>query len=457
MIISRFVKKYPLKNNYMAYYHSLRMKPVFLSSLESSELDNAILNGTIPNLPDETIDSLRKYMIIVESKDDDNDILEYVRKNVPSPYISLAYFVLTEQCNLACKYCFLGNSDIHSHKITTYSMSHETADKALRFFARQTRQDDKQFADEKEIIFYGGEPLINFDTIKYIINRCKYYQKKGLISPKINYSMVTNGLLLDEEKAVFLRDHNVSVSISIDGSNGQCNKERVDRSGNPIFEKVLSKIDLMRKLKVRFGLSVTLTDWTILNVDSFIEFIKKYGIKSLCFNILMKSKNIEKDEAYYKKATDFIIEFFNKTKDMHIYEDRMQRKLQAFIDSELYFSDCAATSGSQIVITPDGGVGLCHGCMENRKYFIGNIDDIDLNVADNKTVRDWIKFSPVFKEHCLSCEALGICGGGCPKNASELNISQINKIDYSFCLHSKKILKFFIEELFNIICSNKKL
>lgn len=123
-------------------------------------------------------------------------------------------------------------------------------------------------------------------------------------------------------------------------------------------------------------------------------------------------------------------------------------KLKAFAESGLYFSDCAATSGSQIVITPDGQVGICHGAMEKREHFIGSIDDENLVVDKNAEVNHWNHLSPVFKEECQNCEALGICGGGCPVNAQKLNnTASIDAIDKAFCIHAKKVLEYLIGEL----------
>ena len=99
MRISKFVKVYPLGDAF-AYYHSLKMKPVYLSEYEHCVLQNG------GKLSSELIETLRENMIIVE---DESHILNVVHRNLPQPYICLAYFILTEQCNLSCRYCFLGN------------------------------------------------------------------------------------------------------------------------------------------------------------------------------------------------------------------------------------------------------------------------------------------------------------------------------------------------------------
>lgn len=102
-------------DGYTAYYHSLRMKPVFLTTEEAEVFEEAMRNGVKPPLSNETLEALKEYLIVTDS---DEGIIDYVRSHVPDPYICLAYFVLSEQCNLACKYCFLGNADIEAPKVT---------------------------------------------------------------------------------------------------------------------------------------------------------------------------------------------------------------------------------------------------------------------------------------------------------------------------------------------------
>lgn len=448
MKISKYVTKYEI-GEYNAYYHSLRMKPVYLSKMQSLELENALIEKRKPNLDPNILESLEKYYIMVES---DDNVLNHIQKYAPKPYISLAYFILSEQCNLACKYCFLGNSDIDAKKITNFPMNEKVADKALEFFAKQTQKDNKQFDDEKEIIFYGGEPLLNFKILKYIVERSKYYQEKNLLSKKLNFSIVTNGLLLDDEKILYLRDHNINVSISIDGADVFANSNRIDKKGKCIYDKLIKKLKYAKKLGLEFGISVTLTENSICDINKLLKLIEEIDIKSVCFNILLSNESYEVDKHYYIDATDFIIEFYKQTKNKGIYEERFMRKLKSFAESNIYFSDCAATSGSQIVITPDGDVGICHGCTQNRDYFIGSIFDNDLVVDKNKDIIKWSKLIPIFKSECETCSALGICGGGCPINAQNLSDTHsIEDIDKAFCIHAQNTLKFLIEELLRLL------
>ena len=200
MKISEYAKIFCIDNiddiNY-AYYHSLRMIPVYLNENEHK----ALQAGIFAELQGSLIDSLRECRILVD--DDEDDLILNVRNSAPKPCICIAYFILTEQCNLACKYCFLGNASSCRHKITDYHMSRETAEKALLFFAEQTSKQPGNFDSSKDIIFYGGEPLLNFNVLKFIVDKSRELQKSKIITENLTFSIVTNGMLLDPEIIFF--------------------------------------------------------------------------------------------------------------------------------------------------------------------------------------------------------------------------------------------------------------
>ena len=128
------------------------------------------------------------------------------------------------------------------------------------------------------------------------------------------------------------------------------------------------------------------------------------------------------------------------------------RKVKSFAKSSVYFSDCAATSGGQIVIAANRDVGICQGCLYDRKYFVTNVLDENFNPTTNEIWQRFRHLSPPEKNECQECEALGICGGGCPISAAnEKAGNTIDSLDRRFCIHAKESLKFLISDLHRII------
>lgn len=204
------------------------------------------------------------------------------------------------------------------------------------------------------------------------------------------------------------------------------------------------------------SLSVTLSEETIKNTKDILKLVDTYGVKAFGFNIMMSSDTFVPPQSYNEAAAQFIIDEFIELRERGIYEDRMMRKLKSFSKAQVYFSDCAATTGGQIVIAPNGQVGICHGCLHNKEYFVAHIDDDDFVAVKDKNFIEWSQLTPVNHEECMDCPALGICGGGCPINAMHLKPGNtIHSIDERFCVHSQKTLEFFIRDLYRIIVSEQ--
>lgn len=446
MVKSKYVHLFRVEDKYV-YYNSLYLNPVYLSENQHNELLKYLSNINSEKLDDDFEEMLVRNKILIENEDEDELLINNARSNIVTPYPVIVYFILSENCNLSCKYCFLGNSICRE---TMPSMTRETAEKALLYYSKQIRLKPEWYSHQKEFIFYGGEPLINFDVLKFIVNRTKEMQENGELPQKIKFSMVTNGLLLDDEKIEFLKNNNILTSISVDGLTSTDNSSRVDKNGKPIYDRLLKVLENVKRKKWNVGLSITLTPSTIRDADHIFELLNVYGISDISFNVLHSTEDYPIPKDYYEKANEFIINFYVKSRGKNIFEDRMMRKIDSFANGKIYYSDCAATSGSQIVIIPDGRVGVCHGCLESKEYFSTDIFD-EKPIEENQTFMEWSQITPLNKEECMDCEALGICGGGCPINGRNTTENgNIHSIDKPFCIHSKKILNFMIEYLYKL-------
>ena len=332
-------------------------------------------------------------------------------------------------------------------------MTVETADKAVDFFIRQIKLSGMDFEDNRPaIIFYGGEPLVNYDVLIHIAEKINNLRDVEKCIKHLEMSMVSNGLLLTEERALKLKELGISIAISVDGFTEKANSMRVDIAGNNVYPKILKTLDMCKRIGVDISLSVTLSEETIKNTQDILELVDKYNVKSFGFNIMMSDENFVIPQEYNEKASQFIIDEFIELRKRGIYEDRIMRKLKAFSKSQVYFSDCAATGGGQIVVAPNGRVGICHGCLHNKQYFVTDVDDVEFNATKHSDFIEWSQLTPINKNECLDCPALGICGGGCPINAMHLKKgNSIHDIDERFCTHSKITLNFLIKDLYRII------
>ena len=148
-------------------------------------------------------------------------------------------------CNLDCKYCFYLSKETLPNGPATGQMSDET----LELFVQQYIQG----VTGPEVVFswQGGEPTLRgIDFFRRVVALQKKYAKPD---QRIENDLQTNGVLLDEEWAAFLKENRFLVGLSIDGPRDLHDKYRVNKGGAPTFDKVMAAANLLRKHGIRFN------------------------------------------------------------------------------------------------------------------------------------------------------------------------------------------------------------
>ncbi len=453
--ISRWGFVFKFKGH-VAIYHSLTIFIVLLTNDEFSDLIAYCNNHkNITQLP-KWIDELIDAQIISVHCDNDRLLVENLRKCIPLPCVSIMQLILTDACNLACSYCYLGrklhNLGIESELSNTHLMSNSVAEAAVDYFETQINYFPEYAQYTKDIIFYGGEPLLNFPVLKSVVKRIRKDQKKGIISQSVTFTVISNGTLLTPEIARFLKDENVKLSLSLDGVDKKANSSRVDKIGRPAYERILYAVNLATSMGLEYGLSITLTEHTIKQKKELIAFLLKYQIKGVSFNILLgKTK-----QGYNEDAAKFIVDFYRDAREEGIQEDRMLRKIKAFSQKRFYYHDCAALSGNQIVVMPNGGIGVCQGLIGQNRYLVSDVSRKNENFAELSSVLEWRRKTPINRNNCIKCVAIGICGGGCPVNAKNVTRNK-SEIDKRFCVHTIASLEFLIEDICKVMIAPKEI
>lgn len=456
-----FFKK---ETGYFALYNSLTFDVIFLEK-KYFQLVKILKNGTIPDFlikrlkvfsEREIMDLLKelyKAKLICYLKEDDTELLrKKILENIFPVGLEALYLIVTDNCNLRCKYCLINNNIPQDYKFS--KMKWEVAKEAVDMFFLNIQKNPPEYKDVvKTIIFYGGEPLLNFHLIKKVICYVKDNYKDELreLGNSFRFAIITNGTVIDEGIAKFFRDNkNISISISLDGISSVNDKKRIFAGGEGAFKETMRGYNLLKSVGHRnnIAISCTIDSHNINNLPDLLEMQKKYLFKSVNLNLLLNTNKKIVSKSYSILASKKIIEYFLLAREAGVYEDRMVRKINAFANKEIHAYDCLAT-GSQIVCSPDGQIGVCHEGIGLKDFFFGKISK-DFSFHDNPTINEWKKRSPLCMPQCLDCSALGLCGGGCAYSAYVKNGS-IWSIDDRFCPHSLLTLKWLIWDLFDKI------
>lgn len=447
-VFSRFSQRLT-KDGYVARFHSIKNVPVFYRVELDSQIE-AFLRGELDQPSDDlkiVIKELEKNKVIVPSSEYDDLILNAVRSMTGKPYPSVLYLMLTEKCNFACDYCFIERYMDHSKANV---MSKDTVKKGIDFFVRQIKSQPELFEDEKKIFFYGGEPLSNYEVLKYAVALIKQYITDGKLPQKTSLNMVTNGSFITPKVAEELREMNVGFSISLDGISPCANSCRKYHNGKEAYPDIINGLVNAKKAGCNCGLSITLSQEALKEADSLFQLVDDYDIHSIGFNILLSDKTYFVPEQYFIDVSNFIVDAFKVFREKGVFEDRAMRKVDAFVDHHPHIFDCAAEGGNQLVIAPDGEIGLCHGYISTRETFVTNVDDDSFDIAKDPVFLEWNRRTPFNMQQCQDCMALGVCGGGCAMNA-KANGTSIWDLDKRFCIHAKSTLEFLIWDLFEKI------
>ncbi|MCX6738846.1 MAG: radical SAM protein [Candidatus Parcubacteria bacterium] len=443
MILSRYLQTAE-KNDIFAIFHSLKPKPIFIKKIDWENFLNE-------KKDDEITQALTEIGLLVENKEDDDLFFNEIKSDIlDCNAMSILYLVLTKSCNFRCKQCF--QPERHPDRFVFEKqkslMSQEIAKRALNLFADHLAESNREKL-EPQIQFYGGEPLINFDTLRYSVLYAEELQKSGILPEDVKFAIVTNGSLVTNKIASFFKEHHISVCLSIDGPKEFNDEYRRDAKGSGTYDKIKKSLRVLQKHDIEVTLSITVNPNIVDKLPEIILWVaEELKVHSVCFNPIggesftfteTKMTRME----YNNVLIDGLIEAYKVARDINIYEDRVGRKIEDFVFQTFKPVDCGAVY-NQMVVYPDGNIGYCHASQD---YNIGSVFDDDFRIFKNKKIEPWLKALPIFNPKCSNCPAISICGYGCFHNVSELG-QDLSLGDLQFCCHTKKVMEFLIWDLY---------
>lgn len=449
---SRFVHYFE-RNGVIAVFHALSREVIFVDKANLTEIRDSLSRESPAVTKEETVSYLEQKGIVVSVDDEEVENLELLRKSIlQHPCIDTLYLLLTDNCNFACKYCFFEGS-YEDPKEKTMNMTKDLAVASVRQFAGYFKKacGYSDFSPyESNIVFYGGEPLINVKVFFAAVEEVANLKKSGALPKNLAMNINTNGSLVTPEIASFCAKHDIEVDVSLDGYESVHNACRVWRGRNEgTFKDVMRGISILKEAQAKTCISCTVSETNVEDLPGiFTWFLDSAGISNIGFNPLLNSLQYKIDDPNYSsKVTQAMIKCFKIARERGVHEARMMRKVSAFVDGTVYDRDCCGC-GKQVVILPNGKIGVCHAYSGTEEFFVSPGHEFD--PFEHPFWQEWSKRSPINMPQCYDCEALTICGGGCPHNA-EMNKGSIWEIDDHFCIHAKETLNWLIWDLYEQI------
>ena len=312
------------------------------------------------------------------------------------------HVITTPECNLCCEYCCGKSFSEPESKLKFEAVPQEPEYSMVELNAFLKKDEDKPVS----IIFYGGEPLLNIDFIKKVMDTQRKYKTVK------NFLIQTNGTLLDKLPSKYVNKFH-TILVSIDGGKERTNKNR----GEGTWEKVISNLKLIRKngfkgeIIARMAVEEPTNFFTDVmdlvepkNKDGFVFSSVHWQLDANMWHDYKKrnfsawSKQYNKD---ISKLANYWAKNLKKGKILRLYP------FMGLMDSLLYETNYYLRCGSGIgnfTILPNGKISSCPIMSGVKKYYLGDI---------SKTRPKRLPSKLVVGAPCNKCNLYELCGGRC--------------------------------------------
>ena len=408
MVLSKYLKHYTSVENpgYLILFSTRQLSKIQIKE----ETFKAIKKGEIS--PENRELLVKLGILVPDAEEEKKSVLTFIEKiNKYSPGLDFIV-VLNLDCNFACKYCFEGDL-----KGNLY-MSQETADSLVNFIK------DK-FTDNKNTLivdFYGGEPLLSLDLIKYISRKLKSFTKERGAS--YTFSLVTNGSLLKRKTAKELAELGLeNVKITIDGPPEIHNKNRPFKSGAHSFNTLIKNIkDTWDIIKINIGGNFEIENYK--DFPHLFDYLEEEDLSPEKFGFIKFDAVVKRTERVmgptdYREGCMSIDEPWLIEANEVLREEILKR---GYKTPSISHKLCMVESQNSYVVNYDGTLYKCPGLIGMEEFMVGNLQK---GIADHSISHNLGMWK---NNECPDCVYLPLCYGGC-RYMTFLRDENVNALD----------------------------
>jgi uncharacterized protein len=334
------------------------------------------------------------------------------------PVVKALCLHVAHDCNLKCKYCFAAQGDFGGEKEI---MSYEVGKQALDYLIANSGN-----RKNLEVDFFGGEPLMNFDVVKQLVEYGRSVEKEH--GKNIRFTITTNGVLLDDEKIDYINENMHNVVLSLDGRREVNDRMRPTLNDKGSYDIVMPKFKKLAEKRPKdkyYYIRGTFTRDNLNFSKDVLHFADEGFISTSVEPVVGEASN-----PYALREEDLPTIFSEYETFAEEYAQRQQRGegfkfFHYMIDLNQgpcvikRITGCGA-GNEYLAITPTGDIYPCHQFVGNEEFKMGNIMEEEIKLPEElrKTFREAHVYS---KEDCRKCWNKFYCSGGCHANAINFN------------------------------------
>ncbi|MBQ4070965.1 MAG: thioether cross-link-forming SCIFF peptide maturase [Clostridia bacterium] len=336
-------------------------------------------------------------------------------------------------CNLNCSYCFASQGKYHGDRAL---MSLEVGKRALDFLVENsgTRRN-------LEVDFFGGEPSLNFDVVKALVEYAR--EIEGKHGKNFRFTYTTNGMVLTDEMIDFVNREMHNVVLSLDGRKEINDHFRRDYSGKGSYDTIVPNFKRLVEKRGGKGYYVRGT-FTHNNVDFTNDL---FHMADLGFTELSMEPVVSPPGDPYALTEEDLPKLFEQYEILAKEMIKRKREGRPFtfyhymLDLKhgpcIYKRITGCGSGTEyMAVTPWGELFPCHQFVGDPRYSLGNVFDGIKNTEVQDEFRTCNSYS---RPECRDCWANLYCSGGCAANAYHATGSIGGVYEYGCKLFKKRI------------------
>ncbi len=338
----------------------------------------------------------------------EDDYEKYSETMVRSPIKSMCLNV-AHDCNLRCEYCFAQTGDFGGERCI---MPPETGRRAIDFLIENSAN-----RENIELDFFGGEPLMAWDTVVETVRYARSVEKKH--GKKFRFTITTNGLLLDDDKIDFINREMVNVVLSLDGRKDVTDRIRKTLNGKSAYDVIVPKFQKLVQSRgdKDYYVRATFTKYNLDFTDDVIH-LRELGFEQLSAEPVVTDIN----EPYAITESDLPRVFSEYDRLCEVMMNREKDKFNFFhFMVDLDQGPCAikrlrgcGCGNDYVAIDPNGNIYPCHQFVGIDDWKMGNLYD---GSFDNDIKSIFAATHVYSKQGCRECWAKFFCSGGCNANS----------------------------------------
>jgi uncharacterized protein len=380
-------------------------------------------------------------------------IIKSQRKNYLHLFLgtSLHIIVPTERCNHKCLYC---HSSAKNPDASGFDMDIETAKKTVDFIFQSP-------SNSITIEFQGGEPLLNFETVRYIIEYAK--EKNKEIKKDLRFSLVSNLSLMDHDILKYLIKSKIGLCTSLDGPEKVHNKNRIMLGGNAYKNVTYWIKEIKKNYNYPINALMVTTKHSLAYPEEIVDEYLANGLDWIKFRHLdllgyagaNKSLDYSAEQYFdfWLCAIKHIIKINKRQKFVEGFIRIIMQKLNGIHPNYSDFESPCGAIISQLAYSHNGDI---YTCDEGRQYELFKLGNVKVNsyneILNSEQAREMISCSVNDSLFCDNCAYKPFCGV-CPVCTFSEEDSLIPKIPTN---KRCKIYKKTFDYIFSCLSNDKE-